>query len=74
VQEIINELDVIPNTNHSKQKTKKHNDDVDSITRSKIGHLVNFGDISRSKLQAICNSSGQDVFFPFYHVFMLKGH
>ena len=70
VQEMINKLDVmpcnLPGNSHSKQKTRKQNDDVASRTRSKTGHLEqNVGNRTRSKLQAICNSSSQEVFFPF---------
>ena len=43
VQEMINKLDVMPSNlpgnSHSKQKTRKQNDDVASRTRSKTGHL-----------------------------------
>jgi hypothetical protein len=44
-------------------------------TRSKTGHLEqNVGDRTRSKLQAICNSSVQEVFFPLYDVITLGNH
>ena len=32
----------------------------------------NVGDRTRSKLQAICNSIGQEVYLPLYDVFILK--
>jgi hypothetical protein len=42
VQEIIDKLDVMPSNlprySHSKQKTRKHNDDIPKRTRSKTGH------------------------------------
>jgi hypothetical protein len=44
-------------------------------TRSKTGHLEqNVGNRTRSKLQAICNSSVQEVFFPLYDVVMFGNH
>jgi hypothetical protein len=62
VQKMIEKLDVtsnnVPRSNLPKQKTWKHNDDVASRTRSKAGHTdQNIGGRTRSKLQAICNSS-----------------
>jgi hypothetical protein len=79
VQEMINKLDVmpcnLPGNSHSIQKTRKHNDDVASRTRSKTGHLEqNVGNRTRSKLQAICNSSSQEVFFPLYNIVMFENH
>jgi hypothetical protein len=58
VQEIINKVDVMPSNDprnsHSKQKTRKHNDDKARRARSKTGHLdQNVGDSTKSKLQAI---------------------
>ena len=77
VQEMINKLDVmscnVPRNSHSKQETRKQNDNVASRTRSKTGHLdQNVGDRTRAKLQAICNSSGQGVFFPLYDIYAIK--
>ena len=77
VQEMIIRLDVMPSNlpgnSHSKQKTRKQNDDVASRTRSKTGHLEqNVGNRTRSKLQAICNSSSQEVFFPLYDIVMFE--
>ena len=52
---MINKLDMmsgnVPRNIHSKQKTRKQNDDVANRIRSKTGHLgQNVGDSSRSKL------------------------
>jgi hypothetical protein len=68
-------LDVLPSNppgnSHSKQKKRKQNNEVAHRTRSKTGHLEqNVGNRTRSKLQAICNSSVQEVFFPLYDVDM----
>jgi hypothetical protein len=57
VQDMINKLDVmpynLPGNSHSRQKTRKHNNDMAHRTRSKTGHLEqNVGDRTRSKLQA----------------------
>ena len=76
---MINKLDVMPSNlpgnSHAKQKTRKQNNDVAHRTRSKIGHLEqNVGNRTRSKLQAICNSSVQEVFFPLYDVVMFEHH
>jgi len=76
---MINKLDVmppnLPRNSHSKQKTRKQNDDVASRTRSKTGHLEqNVGNRTRSKLQAICNSSSQEVFFPLYDIVMFENN
>jgi hypothetical protein len=55
-------------------ENKETNDDVASRTRSKIGHTdQNLGDRTRSKLQAICNSSSKEVFFPLCDAVRLKG-
>jgi hypothetical protein len=60
----------VPKNSYSKQETRKQNDNVASRTRSKTGHLdQNVGDRTRAKLQAICNSSGQGVFFPLYDIY-----
>jgi hypothetical protein len=65
---------IVPRSNLSKQKTRKHNDDVASRTRSKFGHTdQNVADRARSKLQAKCNSSSKGMFFPLYDAVMLKG-
>jgi hypothetical protein len=41
---------------------------------SKFGHTdQNVADRTRSKLQAICNSSSKEMFFPLYDAVMLKG-
>ena len=65
----------LPRNSHSKQKTRKQNDDVASRTRSKTGHLEqNVGNRTRSKLQAICNSSSQEVFFPLYDIVMFENN
>ena len=76
---MINKLDVMPSNlpgnSHSKQKTRKQNNDVAHRTRSKTGHSEqNVGDKTRSKLQAICNSSVQEVFFPLYDVVLFENH
>jgi hypothetical protein len=64
----------VPRSNLPKQKTRKHNDDVASRTRSKFGHTYqNVADRTRSKLQAKCNSSSKEIFFPLYDAVMLKG-
>jgi hypothetical protein len=60
---------------HSKQKAKKLNNEVAHRTRSKTGHLEqNVGNRTRSKLQAICKSSVQEVFFPLYDVVIFGNH
>jgi hypothetical protein len=47
---------------------------VTSRTRSKFGHTdQNVADRTRSKLQAICNSSSKELFFSLYDAVMLKG-
>ena len=79
VQEMIKQLDVMPSNlpgnSHSKQKVRKQNNDVAHRTRSKTGHSEqNVGDRTRSKLQAICNSSVQEVFFPLYDVVLFENH
>jgi hypothetical protein len=57
----------LPGNSHFKQKARKLNNDVANRTRSKTGHLEqNVGNRTRSKLQAICNSTVQEVFFPLY--------
>jgi hypothetical protein len=76
---MINKLDVMPSNlpgnSHSKQKAKKQNNDVAHRTRSKTGHLEqNVGSRTRSKLQAICNSSVQEVFFPLHDVVTFENH
>jgi hypothetical protein len=44
-------------------------------TTYKTGHLEqNVGNRTRSKLQAICNSSVQEVFFPLYDVITFGNH
>jgi hypothetical protein len=64
----------VPRNVHLKQKTRKHNFDVACRTRSKTEHLEQaVVDRTRSKLQAICNFSGQEVFFPLHDIFMIKG-
>jgi hypothetical protein len=64
----------VPRSNVPKQKTRQHNDDVASKTGSKFGHTdQNVTDRTRSKLQAICNSSSKEMFFPLYDAVMLKG-
>jgi hypothetical protein len=78
VQERIEKLDttsnIVPRSNLPKQKTRKHNDDVASRKRSKFGHTdQNVADRTRSKLQAIYNSSSKEMFFPLYDAAMLKG-
>jgi hypothetical protein len=78
VQEKIEKLDatsnIVPRSNLPKQKTRKHNDDVASRTRSKFGHTdQNVADRTRSKLQAMCNSSSKEMFFPLYDAVMLEG-
>jgi hypothetical protein len=72
-------LDVIPSNlpgnSHSKQKARNQNNEVAHRTRSKSGHLEqNVGNRTRSNLQAICNSSVQEFFFPLYDVVMLENH
>jgi hypothetical protein len=65
----------LPGNSHSKQKAKKQNNEVAHRTRSKTGHLEqNVGNRTRSKLQAICNSSVQEVFFPLYDVVTFENH
>jgi hypothetical protein len=76
---MINKLDVMPSNlpgnSHPKQKTRKQNNDVAHRTRSKIGLLEqNVGNRTRSKLQAFCNSSIQEVFFPLYDFVMFENH
>jgi hypothetical protein len=47
---------------------------VASRTRSKTSHLdQHVGNRTRSKLQAICNSSSKEIFSPLYDAVMLKG-
>jgi hypothetical protein len=75
---MIEKLDVtsnkVPRSNLPKQKARKQNDDVSSTTRSKTWHIdQNVADTTRSKLQAICNSSSKEVFFPLYDAVMLNG-
>jgi hypothetical protein len=49
--------------------------DVANRTISKTGHLDrHVGNRTVSKLQAICNSSGQEVLFPLYGVFMFENY
>jgi hypothetical protein len=79
VQVMISKLHVMPSNllgnSHSRQKTRKLNNDVAHRTRSKTGHLEqNVGDRTRSKLQAICNSSVQEVFFLLYDVVLFENH
>jgi hypothetical protein len=83
VQEMINNLDVMPSNlpgnSHSKQKSKhkvrRQNNDVAHRTRSKSGHSQqNVGNRTRSKLRAICNSSVSEVFFPLYDVVTFGNH
>jgi hypothetical protein len=65
----------LPGNSHSKQKVRKQNNDVTHRTRSKTGHLEqNVGNTTRSKLQAICNSSVQQVFFPLYDIVTFGNH
>jgi hypothetical protein len=65
----------LPGSSHLKQKARKQNQDVAHRTRSNTSHLEeNVGKRTRSKLQAICNSSGQEVFFPLYDVVMFENH
>jgi hypothetical protein len=65
----------VPRYSYPKQKTKRHNDDTASRTRSKTGYLnQNVGDRTRSKLQAIYYSCGQEVYFALYNVVRAKGH
>jgi hypothetical protein len=76
---MINKLDVMPSNlpgnSHSKQRARKQNNEMAHRTRSKTGHLEeNVGNRTRSKLQAICNSSAQEVFFPLYDVIMFGNH
>jgi hypothetical protein len=76
---MINKSDMMPSSlpgnSHSKQKAKKQNNEVAHRTRSKTGHLEqNVGNRTRSKLQAICNSSVQEVFFPLYDVITFENH
>jgi hypothetical protein len=78
VQEMIEKLDTTsynaPRRNLPKQKTRKQNEDVASRTRSKFGRTdQNVADKTKSKLQAICNSSSKELFFPLYNAVMLKG-
>ena len=59
---------------HPKQKIRGPKADVSNRTRSKVGHIdQNVGDRTRSKLQAICNSTNKGVFFPLYDVITNKG-
>jgi hypothetical protein len=76
---MINMLDVMPSNlpgnSHSKQKARKQNNDVAYRIRSKTGHSEqNVGNRTRSKLQAIYNSSVQEVFFPLYDVVIFGNH
>jgi hypothetical protein len=65
----------LPGNSHSKEKVRKQNNDVTHRTRSKTGHLgQNVGNRTRSKLQAICNSSVQEVFFTLYDVVTFGNH
>jgi hypothetical protein len=70
---MINKLDVtlsnLPGSSHFKQKARKQNNDVAHRTREQ-----NVGNRTRSKLQAIYNSSVQEVFFPLYDVVMFENH
>jgi hypothetical protein len=51
------------------------NGDVANRAISKTGHLDrHVGNRTVSKLQAICNSSGQEVLFPLYGVFMFENY
>jgi hypothetical protein len=64
----------VPRRNLPKQKARKQNEDVAGRTRSKFGRTdQNVADRNRSKLQAIRNSSGKEMFFPLYNAAMLKG-
>jgi hypothetical protein len=60
----------ITTNNHHKRKIRGPNDDVSNRTRYKLDHIdQNIGDRTRSKLQAICNSTNKDFFFPLkYHI------
>jgi hypothetical protein len=76
---MINKLGVVPSNlpenSHSKQKTRKQNNELAHRTRSKTGHLEqNIGNRTRSKLRAICNSSVQEVFFPLYDIVLFGSH
>jgi hypothetical protein len=65
---------IVSRINLPKQKTRKHNDDVASRTRSKFGHTdINVADRTRSKIQTICNSSSKEIFFPLYDAVILEG-
>jgi hypothetical protein len=76
---MIKKLDVMPSNlpgiTHSKQKTRKQNNDMAHRTRSKTGHLEQtVGNRTRFKLQACCITSVQEVFFPLYDVVLIENH
>jgi hypothetical protein len=76
VQERISKLDSKPSTNtgnnHHKQKIREFYD-VSNRTRSKVGHVdQRVGNKTRSKLQAIFNSTNKGAFFPLLDAITFK--
>jgi hypothetical protein len=72
VQETLAKQITIPDAailsdNQPKQRSRKPNDDVSNITRSKTGSIdQNVADRTRSKIQSIHNLDFQVNFFPLY--------
>jgi hypothetical protein len=60
---------------HPTFKSRKINNDAPVTTRFKVDHNhQNIGSRIRSKMQSMCNSNVQSLFFPLYDAIQFQGH